>query len=149
MKGLEELTKDVLKEREESEKKQQELANEIIGAAIKIFADISVKSVKIKIDNSDNKEIAVYLGEEKKESFAHLIYVKKVFNNIINILTSKYSNMEQYFTINVNPESSIEIMLKYNAWTKKGGNIPPFFVYIRKLNTEQKFYIFFKKLLTK
>jgi len=120
MKGLEELTKKVLKEREELEKGQQELAEEIIGTAINIFGDISVKSVKIEIDNSTNKEIAIYLGEEKKESFARLIYGKKVFNNIINILTSEYSKMEQYFTINVDPGSSIVINLKGNAWTKKG-----------------------------
>ena len=115
MKGLEELTKKVLKEREELEKGQQELAEEIIGTAINIFGDISVKSVKIEIDNSTNKEIAIYLGEEKKESFARLIYGKKVFNNIINILTSEYSKMEQYFTINVDPGSSIVMNLKGNA----------------------------------
>ena len=120
MKGLEELTKKVLKEREELEKGQQELAEEIIGTAINIFGDISVKSVKIEIDNSINKEIAIYLGKEKKESFARLIYGKKVFNNIINILTSEYSKMEQYFTINVDPGSSIVINLKGNAWMKKG-----------------------------
>lgn len=114
MKDFEELTKEVLKERKELEKQQQELAEGIIGKAINAFADISVKSVTIKIDSSNNQEIAIYLGEEKKESFAHLIYGKKVFNNIINILSSEYSKMEQDFTINMKPES-ILLSLKENA----------------------------------
>ena len=115
MKDFEEMIQKVLKEREEFEKKQQKLAEDIIDTAINFFADIRVKSVRIEIDSSTNKEIAFYLGEEKKESLARLIYGKKVFNNIINILTSEYSKMEQYFTINVDPGSSIVINLKGNA----------------------------------
>ena len=125
MKYFEEMIQKVLKEREELEKKQQKLAEDIIDIAINVFADISVKSVRIEIDSSTNKEIAFYLGEEKKGGFTHLIYGKNVFNMVEDILLSKDSKISQSFHISMDSER-IVMELKENAWMKKGGIFLPF-----------------------
>ena len=129
MKDFEEMITEVLKDRKKLEKEQQELAENIIGTAIKEFANISVESVHIEI--KDN-QIAIYAGEKENAQVTHVCNENELFDVVRDILSSEDNKINKYFNIGINSES-ILLRLKYKkAWTKKGGNIPPFFAYIRK-----------------
>ena len=148
MKDFEKMAKKVLEERKKSEKEQQEKAEKIIEKAIKFFEDIGVESVHIEIKGESSNTIAVYSGKKEKGGVINVPDKESVFDIVKDILISENSKIRQYFTISVNPES-ILIRLKDNAWTKKEEIFLLFSFYIRKFNTEQKFYFFYKKVLTK
>ena len=132
MKDFEEMITEVLKERKKLEKEQQELAENIIGTAIKEFANISVESVHIEIDSSKDNQIAIYAGEKENAQVTHVCNENELFDVVRDILSSEDDKINKYFDIGMNSES-ILLRLKYKkAWTKKGGNIHPFFAYIRK-----------------
>ena len=89
MKDFEEMITEVLKERKKLEKEQQELAENIIGTAIKEFANISVESVHIEIDSSKDNQIAIYAGEKENAQVTHVCNENELFDVVRDILSSE------------------------------------------------------------
>ena len=118
MRDFEKQVKKVLEERKKLEKEQQERAEEIIERAIRFFEDIGVESVHIEIENETSNTIAVY--SEKKEKGGCITAPYRVFDIVIDILSSEDNKISKYFNISINSKS-ILLRLKDNAWTKKGG----------------------------
>lgn len=111
MKDFEEMITEVLKERKKLEKEQQELAENIIGTAIKEFANISVESVHIEI--KDN-QIAIYAGEKENAQVTHVCNENELFDVVRDILSSEDNKINKYFNIGINSKS-ILLRLKDNA----------------------------------
>lgn len=112
MKDFEEMITEVLKERKKLEKEQQELAENIIGTAIKKFANISVESVHIEIDSSKDNQIAIYAGEKENAQVTHVCNENELFDVVRDILSSEDDKINKYFDIGMNSES-ILLRLKY------------------------------------
>ncbi len=112
MKDFEEMITEVLKERKKLEKEQQELAENIIGTAIKEFANISVESVHIEIDSSKDNQIAIYAGEKENAQVTHVCNENELFDVVRDILSSEDDKINKYFDIGMNSES-ILLRLKY------------------------------------
>ena len=95
------------------------------------------------------------LGQDTDKKWSELWYIFKPvgYDKTLAQMTDeeraeREKNREKY--------NSVDSMREFAKWynkimleRKKGGNIPPFLVYIRKSNTEQKFWFFYKKVLTK
>lgn len=139
MKDFEKLAKKALEERKNLKKELQESAEEIVEKAIEFFKDIAVKSVHIEINSK--KTLAVYVGKKERGGTWAVKDAEKVFKIVRDILTSEDDKMCQYFAIKESQES-IEIVLKDNAWMKKGGNIPPFFRFYKKTKYQTNFLFF-------
>ena len=112
MKDFEEMITEVLKERKKLEKEQHELAENIIGTAIKEFANISVESVHIEIDSSKDNQIAIYAGEKENAQVTHVCNENELFDVVRDILSSEDDKINKYFDIGMNSES-ILLRLKY------------------------------------
>lgn len=112
MRDFEKQVKKVLEERKKLEKEQQERAEEIIERAIRFFEDIGVESVHIEIENETSNTIAVY--SEKKEKGGCITAPYRVFDIVIDILSSEDNKISKYFNISINSKS-ILLRLKDNA----------------------------------
>ena len=104
MKDLERIINETIAERMEVEKKQEELAEKIIEAAITLFADISVGEVWIRIDDK-KKLIEVNSHQGVLAKFSDLRYGEIVFDNIKKVLSSENSKIDslikEYFDIEI------------------------------------------------
>lgn len=112
MKDFGKIIKETLNLREELEKKQKELAEEIVEVAIKAFSDIDEDEVHILLDGK-NKKIVVQPQSLDETTFKNLIYPNYVYELIKEILCSD-TECGEYFTVQVDAinGNTLEIYLK-------------------------------------
>ena len=143
MKDFEKLVKKTLETRKKIVKERKEAAEDAIAKAIQMFNEPNVESVYIDVYEDSHNKVIIY-PVDYKGKIGEVCSGLNIFDEVVNILSSEDSKIKPYLYISMD-SIRIQLELKENTWTKKGGIFPPFFVYIRKLNTEQKFWFFIKK----
>lgn len=107
MKDFEKIINETIAERREVEKKQEELAEEIVETAIKLFTDIIVEEVWIRIDDT-KKLIEVNSHQGVLAKYSDLLYGEIVFDKIKKVLSSENSKIDnlikEYFNIEIPSE---------------------------------------------
>ena len=110
MKDFKKIIKETLNLREDLEKEQHELAEEILESAIKAFSDIDEDEVRILLSEQNKKIVVEPQSADDEIIFENLIHPNYVYELIKEILCSD-TGCGEYTTVKIN-DNTLSIYLK-------------------------------------